>query len=105
MLELGKLSLSEPGKSEVVLDRLRRDFNGFPGARITVVTFENGPPIDAPVAVRITGQDLGVLKALAARAETVLKATPGTRDVSNPIRLDRTDLDLGVDRLVGDLQA
>ena len=87
----------EPVRSDAVLDGLRRDFARFHGARISVVTFENGPPIDAPVAVRITGQDLDVLKALAARAETVLKATPGTRDVSNPIRLDRTDLDLGVD--------
>jgi multidrug efflux pump subunit AcrB len=80
-----------------VLDRLRQDFARFPGARISVVTFENGPPIDAPVAVRLTGQNLEVLKALAARTEQVLKATPGTRDVNNPVRLDRTDLDLGVD--------
>ncbi|PTT05598.1 efflux RND transporter permease subunit [Caulobacter sp. HMWF025] len=87
----------DPGKSEVVLDRLRRDFNSFPGARITVVTFENGPPIDAPIAIRLTGQNLDALKALAARAEAILKATPGTRDVSNPVRLDRTDLDLGID--------
>jgi multidrug efflux pump subunit AcrB len=87
----------EPGKSEHVLDRLREDFARFPGARISVVTFENGPPIDAPVAVRLTGQNLEVLKALAARTEQVLKATPGTRDVNNPVRLDRTDLDLGVD--------
>jgi multidrug efflux pump subunit AcrB len=87
----------EPGKSDKVLDGLRRDFARFPGARISVVTFENGPPIDAPVAVRITGQNLEALKVLAARAEAVLKATPGTRDVNNPVRLDRTDLDLGVD--------
>uniref|UniRef100_B0SW12 Acriflavin resistance protein n=1 Tax=Caulobacter sp. (strain K31) TaxID=366602 RepID=B0SW12_CAUSK len=86
-----------PGKSERVLDGLRRDFARFPGARISVVTFENGPPIDAPVAVRITGQNLDALKALAARTEAILKATPGTRDVNNPVRLDRTDLDLGVD--------
>ena len=86
-----------PGKSDKVLDGLRRDFARFPGARISVVTFENGPPIDAPVAIRITGQNLEALKALAARAEAVLKATPGTRDVNNPVRLDRTDLDLGVD--------
>ncbi|CAN5395681.1 efflux RND transporter permease subunit [soil metagenome] len=87
----------EPGQSDKVLDDLRRDFARFPGARISVVTFENGPPIDAPIAVRLTGQNLEVLKALAARAEAVLKAAPGTRDVNNPVRLDRTDLDLGVD--------
>ena len=87
----------EPGKSDTVLDHLRADFARFPGARISIVTFENGPPIEAPVAIRLTGRNLEVLKALAARTETLLKATPGTRDVNNPVRLDRTDLDLGVD--------
>lgn len=87
----------EPGRSEKVLDALRADFARYPGARIQVVTFENGPSIEAPVAVRISGEDLEILKALAARAEQVLKATPGTRDVENPLRLDRTDIDLGVD--------
>ncbi|MBP6879122.1 MAG: efflux RND transporter permease subunit [Phenylobacterium sp.] len=87
----------EPGKSEQVLDALRADFARYPGARISIVTFENGPPIEAPVAVRITGENLEVLKALAARAEQIVKATPGTRDVENPLRLDRTDIDLGLD--------
>lgn len=87
----------EPGKSPQVLDRLREDFAKYPGARISLITFENGPPVDAPIAVRITGENLEVLKALSARAERVLKATPGTRDVDNPMRLDRTDLDLGID--------
>ncbi len=87
----------EPGKSEAVLDALRADFARYPGARISIVTFENGPPIEAPIAVRITGENLDVLKALAARAEHVMKASPGTRDIENPLRLDRTDIDLGVD--------
>jgi multidrug efflux pump subunit AcrB len=86
----------KPGKSDKVLDTLRADFAKYPGARITVVAFENGPPIDAPIAIRITGQNLEVLKALAARTEAALKDTAGARDVSNPMRLDRTDLDLGV---------
>lgn len=87
----------EPGHSEAVLDRLRADFAKVPGARISLITFENGPPIESPVAVRLTGENLDVLKALASRAELILKATPGARDVENPLRIDRTDLDLGVD--------
>ena len=87
----------KPGRSEAVLDRLRREFALYPGARISLITFVNGPPIEAPVAVRISGETMGVLKALAARAEQTLKATPGTRDVNNPLSIDRTDLDLGVD--------
>ncbi len=87
----------EPGKSEALLDDMRARFARYPGAKISVVTFENGPPIEAPIAVRIAGEDLAVLKALAARAEAILTATPGARDVDNPLRLDRTDLNLGVD--------
>ena len=87
----------EPGESEALLDELRRDFDRYPGARIRVIVFENGPPIEAPIAVRLQGQNLDVLKALAGQAEAVLKATPGARDVVNPMRLDRTDLELGLD--------
>jgi multidrug efflux pump subunit AcrB len=91
------LTAWEPGRSERVLDALRADFTGYPGARISVETFENGPPVEAPIAVRISGENMQALKALATEAERVLEATPGTRDVNNPLSVDRTDLDLGLD--------
>lgn len=87
----------KPGRSDRWIDGVRRDFHRYPGAKINVLTFINGPPIEAPIAIRLTGENLDILKALAARAEAVLNQTPGVRDVSNPLRLDRTDLDLGVD--------
>jgi len=87
----------KPGRSEEVLDRLRADFARYPGARISLITFENGPPVEAPIAVRLSGENMSVLKSLAGEAERILKATPGTRDVNNPLSVDRTDLDLGLD--------
>jgi multidrug efflux pump subunit AcrB len=59
--------------------------------------FQQGPPVDAPVAIRIVGPEVEGLRRIADRVEQVLKATPGTRDVNNPSRLLRTDLDLGID--------
>ncbi len=91
------LSAWKPGLSEQILDRLRAGFALYPGARITLVVFENGPGVDAPIAVRLTGDDLVVLKALAGRVEAILRSTPGARDIDNPLRLDRTDLELGLD--------
>lgn len=79
------------------VDGLRTDLAGYPGARFTVVVFENGPPVEAPIAVRVYGEDLGILKGLAAQVTAAIEATPGARDVDNPVRIDRTDLDLGVD--------
>jgi multidrug efflux pump subunit AcrB len=79
------------------ISRLREDLKGYPGARFTVVVFENGPPVEAPIAVRIFGEDLVTLKALSQKTMAIMEATTGVRDVVNPLRLDRTDLDLGVD--------
>jgi multidrug efflux pump subunit AcrB len=87
-----------PRRTPVLLDSLRAGLAAYPGARIEVREFENGPPIDAPVALRITGPDLDTLRVLAARVEAVLRATPGTRYVDNPVRLRRTDLALVLDR-------
>ncbi len=85
-------------KTPLTLDSLRRTLAGYPGARIEVKEFENGPPIDAPVAMRIEGTNLDTLAQLAAQYEKVFAATPGTQYVNNPVRLRRSDLRLRVDR-------
>ncbi len=79
------------------IEDLREDLKGYPGARFTLVVFENGPPVEAAIAVRIFGEDLVTLKALSRQAMTIMESTDGVRDVVNPLRLDRTDIDLGVD--------
>jgi multidrug efflux pump subunit AcrB len=78
-------------------EALRAELGAYPAARITLKQFEQGPPIDAPVAIRIVGPEVDGLRTLAAQVEQVLKETPGTRDVHNPVRLLRTDLNLGID--------
>jgi multidrug efflux pump subunit AcrB len=80
-----------------LLEELRAAFDAYPAARITVKQFEQGPPIDAPIAIRIIGPELERLRALAAQVETVIESNAATRDVDNPVRLLRTDLDLGID--------
>lgn len=77
--------------------RLRRELNDYPDARIIVKPFENGPPIDAPIAIRLIGPSIEELRRLALTVEKQLNALPGTRDVVNPVRLLRTDIDLGID--------
>ena len=84
-------------ESLALLDELRAAFADFPDAQIVVRRFENGPPIEAPIAVRVIGPDLATLERLAAEVELLVEGTPGTRDVTNPMRLPRIDLDLGID--------
>jgi multidrug efflux pump subunit AcrB len=80
-----------------LLDRLRSEFHEYPGARISVHEFENGPPIAAPIEIRVIGPDIDTLRLLAADVERLIAGIPGTRDVMNPMRLERTDLDLNID--------
>jgi multidrug efflux pump subunit AcrB len=86
-----------PGKAERMLDGLRAAFAGYPAARISIHQFENGPPVAAPIEIRVIGPDVGTLRLLAADVERLIESVPGTRDVMNPMRLQRTDLDLGID--------
>jgi len=65
--------------------------------RIKLMLFQNGAPINAPVEFRVYGPDQDELKRLAGQMEQVLRDTPGTRDINNPVAFDKVDLDIRVD--------
>ncbi len=88
----------DPIESPKLYDRLRTELAAYPGARIELKELENGPPVDAPVAVRLIGDDLGDLTRAAADVEKILEATPGTLYVRNPSREKKTDLRVVIDR-------
>jgi multidrug efflux pump subunit AcrB len=92
------LQAYDPTRTPAMIDTLRAQLGSYPGARIEVREFENGPPIDAPIAMRVEGPDLDTLRAVASRVERVLASTPGTQYVRNPLDLTRTDLAILVDR-------
>lgn len=79
-------------------DRVREIFARYPGARIELKEFENGPPMDAPIAFRLLGENREALAEAARRVEKILQATPGTRDVRNPSREQRSELAVHTDR-------
>jgi len=79
------------------IDELRSRLDGYPGARISVREFVNGPPVSAPIAVRLVGPDIEVLDGLAAKIEKLIEDTPGTRDVRNPLKFPRTNLRIEAD--------
>lgn len=84
-------------KTPELLDGLRSRLDQYPGARISVKEFINGPPVSAPIAIRIVGPDLQVLDQLARDVESLIEKTPGTRDVRNPLKFPRTNIALQAD--------
>ena len=87
----------EGAKSRKMVDRLRKQFDQISGARIKLVLFQNGAPVNAPVEFRVYGPEQDELKRVAAKMEQVLRETPGTRDVNNPVAFDKVDLNVRVD--------
>jgi multidrug efflux pump subunit AcrB len=86
------------------LEALRAKLEEYPGARFNVRRFENGPPIEAPIAVRVRGPDIHALTEIAADVERLVRATPGTRDVSNPLAARLVDLDMNIDEAAASLR-
>jgi multidrug efflux pump subunit AcrB len=87
----------DTGETPQMLEALRGRLGRYPGAHIYVKEFANGPPISAPISVRVIGNDLNVIEQLSHKVEDLVKATPGTRDVRNPLNVARTNLKLRID--------
>lgn len=85
-----------PAAKRKVIERLREHFATVAGARIEVKDFEQGPPIEAPVAFRISGDNLDTLRLLAGRAEQLLKSIPGAIYVNNEVGVLKSDIKLAI---------
>ncbi|MFC5449391.1 efflux RND transporter permease subunit [Paenibacillus aestuarii] len=57
----------------------------YPGVQITPRELENGPPVGAPIAIRISGTELGELKTISNQVQQLLRDVPGAVDVSDDI--------------------
>ncbi|HMJ71064.1 MAG TPA: efflux RND transporter permease subunit [Cyclobacteriaceae bacterium] len=87
-----------PEKKTEMIDRLREKFHQYPNAKIEVKDFEQGPPLEAPVAIRVFGENLDSLRSLSMKVEEILKKTPGTIYVNNPLASQQTDLRVHINK-------
>ncbi len=86
-----------PRKLEIT-EALRQKFTDYVGAKIEVKNFEQGPPMTAPIEVRLMGNNLDSLRVQAARVEQLLKNTPGTMYIKNPVSNLKSDLKVAVNK-------
>jgi multidrug efflux pump subunit AcrB len=81
-----------------ITENLRNHFNDFAGAKIEVKNFEQGPPVTAPVEVRLSGENLDSLRVLAAKVEKLIQETPGTIYINNPVSNLKTDIKVAIQK-------
>jgi multidrug efflux pump subunit AcrB len=85
-------------KFDAMVENLRELFNRYPGANILIKEFEQGIPIEAPVAVYITGENVEILKTISRYIENFIAALPGAVNVENLLDKSQTDLYFNINR-------
>jgi multidrug efflux pump subunit AcrB len=88
-----------------LVGELRNRFAAYPGVRMEIKEFEQGPPVEAPVAIRILGENLDTLKRVARDVEAMVASAPGTINIVNPLGTSRTDLHVDINRAKAGLLA
>jgi multidrug efflux pump subunit AcrB len=78
------------------IDDLRDTLNSYVNARIYVNEFENGSPVDAPVAVRIIGDNLDTLKRYSGIIENIFRSHEATTYIKNPVSQSLTDIRIDI---------
>ena len=81
-----------------LIDSLRNEWSPFHGAKVQINNFEQGPPVVAPVEVRLLGDNLDSLRSLSFKIENLIKSVPGTIYVNNPVSNLQTDLRVKINK-------
>lgn len=89
---------TSPSDKNKLIESLRKKWTPYPGAKVEVKNFEQGPPMVAPVEVRLFGDNLDTLRSMAANVEKMLEKTPGTIYINNPVSNLKSDIRVRIDR-------
>lgn len=76
---------------------LRDIFDRYPSADIEVKEFIQGPPVEAPIAIKVMGDDLNVIKRISKDVEKIMSETEGVINVNNVLTSAKTSLKVDVD--------
>jgi multidrug efflux pump subunit AcrB len=88
---------SAPRKLEII-QTLKTNLSKIVGAKVEVKNFEQGPPVTAPIEIRLAGENLDTLRSLAKKVEDLLNQTEGTIYVNNPVANLKTDIRVAIQK-------
>ncbi len=89
---------TRPDDKLALIQKLQQRWSHYPGAKVEVKNFEQGPPVVAPIEVRLFGDNLDTLRALSIKVEGMLHHTSGTMYVNNPVSLLKSDIRIAVNK-------
>jgi multidrug efflux pump subunit AcrB len=86
-----------PEEKVQTIDILRTQFAQYPNAKIEVKDFEQGPPVEAPIAIRLFGDNLDTLRSLSFKVEEMLQNTEGSIYIKNELTTQSKELKVVID--------
>ena len=85
-------------ESKKLIKELRSIFDKYPGAKIEVKEFIQGPPIEAPIAIKVIGNDLDILKKVSKDVESIVLSKSEAVNVNNPLSQSKTDVKVSINK-------
>ncbi|WP_291138934.1 efflux RND transporter permease subunit [Flavobacterium sp. UBA7663] len=89
---------AKPKSKIELIEKLRKQFKDFPLAKVEIKDFEQGPPIEAPISVRVFGDNLDTLRKLSFDVEKIVKSNSGAIYVNNDLNTLKTDIKVNINR-------
>ncbi|MFA4869366.1 MAG: efflux RND transporter permease subunit [Pedobacter sp.] len=89
---------ASPDSKVALIKQLREKFKDFPYAKIEVKDFEQGPPIEANIVVRVFGEDPNKLRELSFEVEDLLRKHPGTVYINNELNTYKSDVKIEINK-------
>jgi multidrug efflux pump subunit AcrB len=89
---------TSPEEKLKLIQKLQQQWAHYPGAKVEVKNFEQGPPVVAPIEVRVFGDNVDTLRSLSVRVEQLLRQVPGSMYVNNPVSLLKSDIRVVVNK-------
>src|SRR5690606_35012700 len=85
-------------EKEALIETLRQRWTPYLGAKVQLNNFEQRIPVISPVEERLVGDNLYTLKRFAGQVEALLEETLGALSVNNPVRNDKTYIQVNAHR-------
>ncbi|WDO12373.1 efflux RND transporter permease subunit [Flavobacterium sp. WW92] len=89
---------AKPSEKTSLIQELREKFKTMPDAKVEVKDFEQGPPLEANIVVRLFGEDQAVLRKLSSQVETILRNQEGTVYINNELNTYKTDVKVKINK-------
>lgn len=81
-----------------LIKRLRAKLSNYAGASFELRELQQGVPMEAPITIKILGDDFDKLSYYAAETEKILKETEGIVNPNNPTSTNKFDLKLSINK-------